>query len=226
MSSATASKRQKTNKIVHVSDFHMTDCTLHTLVKSNKCNLVPLTFASDRKSPVLVQLSGGGRIPGSFGIDDKEMDGRRKVNLSFQIDDETEHEHLTRLRTEFIGMVGPVWDSWFPGQTTPSAEVLESFCTKLVGDRKKKSGGGEGTWAGLGKAAIEPADCETNRCKIVHAETGDKIAFADVPGMTWSKIVLEFKYVYVQATRKYGITKKLRYMSCTPDEDDCDIEPL
>ena len=223
---APATKRQKTNKIVHVSDFHMTDYMFHSLIKNSKCNLVPLSFVSDQKITVLVQLSGGGRIPASFGIEDKEMDGRRKVNLSFQVDDLTEHEHLARLRTELIDMVGPVWNTWFPGQTTPSNEVMESFCGKLVGDRKKKTGGSEGTWAGLGKATIEPPDCDTNRCKIVYSETGDKLAFADVPGMTWSKIVLEFRHVYVQATRKYGITKNLRYMSCAPDEDHCDIEPL
>lgn len=228
MSTEPATKKQKVDtkkRIMLLQDFHMSDCALQSFVKSTKCNLVPLLYALDNKSPVLIQINGGGVIPLSFGIDDKEMDGRRKVQLAFQINSACDHEHLDRLRNELGVLAVQNWGTWFPDNPTPSAEVLLSFCGNFVSPRKKKKNS-EDTWSGVAKAAIEPDDCVSGKCKIVDCITGALVPFDQLPGRTWNKIIIELRYVFIQATKSYGISKKLRYLSCTPVDDDFDLEPL
>ena len=198
---------------------------LHPLIKSSKCNLAPLVMKEEPQGPVLVQLNGGGVIPLSFGIDDKEQDGRRKVQLAMQIDCLSDHEHLERLRLELGEMVAAQWKTWFPDAVAPSNEVLLNFCNNFVSPRKKKKTG-EGNWSGVSKATIDPEDCTSGRCKIVDKDSGEIVPFEMLPGMTWHKVVFEFRYVFVQATKSYGITKKLRYMLCSGKEDEGEIEPL
>ena len=222
----TESSHKSQMRIVHLADFHMQDTKFHPLVKSSKCNLVPLSFDADtRTSPVLVQLSSGGAIPLSFGIEDKDVEGRRKVQLAFQVDSLEDHGHLERLRNELGSMVVTHWTAWFPDTKKPSEEVILNFCNNLVLDRKKKKNS-EDTWSGVSKAAIDPADCASGRCKIVEQATGEDVPFEELPGMQWNKIILELRYVYIQATKSYGITKKLRYLSCTRSEGEGDIVPL
>ena len=50
----------------------------------------------------------------------------------------------------------------------------------------------------MAKAGIEPDECISGRCKIVDNETGER-------------------YVFIQATKSYGVTKKLRYLSCSSE---------
>ena len=228
MSAEPATKKQKvsTCPITLGCDFHMDECHLLPLVKSSKCNLVPLVLKKDKQSAVLVQLNGGGVIPPSFGIEDKEQDGRRKVQIALQIDSMEDHAALDRLRLELGEIVAGQWKTWFPDVAAPSREVLLNFCNNFVSPRKKKKTG-EGTWAGVSKAGIDPDDCTSGRCKIVDHETGDIVPFHLLPGMTWHKVVFELRYVFVQATKSYGVTKKLRYLSCSSkDEDEGEIVPL
>jgi hypothetical protein len=229
MSAEPATKKQKVappkKRVVMVNDLHMCDTHLQPLVKSSKCLLVPLVYASDKKSPVLVQLSGGGSIPLSFGIDDTDIEGRRKVRVAFQVDDKSDHEHLDRLRTELSDIVVTTWPTWYPDTKPPSKEVLQTLCNTFVSARKKKTNS-EDTWAGVSKAVIEPDECLNGRCKIVDKETGATVPFDCLPGMKWHKIILEFRYIYIQATKSYGITRKLRYMSCSAVDDDGDLEPI
>ena len=226
--SEPAAKRQKVvpkKRLLMISDVHMSDTHLQPLVKSSKCLLVPLVYTVDKKSPVLIQLSGGGLIPLSFGIDDTEVEGRRKVRMAFQIEDKSDHAHLDRLRKELSDVVVEMWPSWYPDTKAPSAEVLHTLCNTLVSARKKKTNS-EDTWSGVSKAVIDPDDCLSGKCKIVDRETGDKVPFDILPGMTWHKIILEFRYIYIQATKSYGITKKLRYLSCSAADEEAEMEPL
>ena len=226
MSSEPLNKKQKvTPKLVKLlENFHIEDCDFQPFVSSSKCNLVPLVY-SETKGPVLVQLNGGGKIPVSFGIDDKEIDGKRKVQVAFQIDSLLDHENLDRLRTELGESAVKNWSVWFPDNPVPSREILMNFCGNFVSPRKKKKTGDSGMWSGVAKASIDPDECTNNKCKIVD-DSGNYVTFSDLPGMTWNKIILEFRWIYIQATKSYGITKRLKYMLCTPIEDEGEIEPL
>jgi len=228
MTTTPPAKKQKTTKkarITLVDDFHMSDCQFEAFIKSAKCNLVPLLGISDQR-PVLIQLNGGGMIPLSFGIEDKEQDGKRKVQLAVQIDSKSDHAHLERLRTELGVMVAAQWKTWFPDVTPPSNEVLMSFCNTFVSARKKKKTGDD-TWSGVTKAAIDPDECTSGRCKIIDLDTGTTVPFQNLPGMNWHKVIFELRYVFIQATKSYGVTKKLRYILCSsPDDDDAELDPL
>ena len=217
-------KKQKTMTVVLLESFHLTETMFQPLLKTPKCNLVPLSLRADsnKKCPVLVQLSGGGTIPPSFGIEDKEHDGRRKVVVSLQVDSTEDHEHLDRLRTELGRLVVQYWNVWFPDTSPPSGEVLMNCCHNFVSPRKKKKNS-EDTWAGVTKASIDP---EAGKCKIVDRDTQAAVAFADLPGMVWHKAIFEMKWVFIQATKSYGITKKLVYLQCSSSEEEGDIEPL
>ena len=221
-----ATKKQKTshkNRVVLVDDFHLEDTHLKPIVKNTKCNIVPLTTDG---SPVLVQLSGGGIIPLSFGIDEKDLGGRRKVTVALQIDSDTDHEALDRLRTQLIGVAASTWKHWYPeGAAVPSIDMLTTLCHGLVSERKKKQTGDD-CWSGISKAGIEPADCSTGVCKIVHRDTATSIPFEDLPGMSWHKAIFELRYIYIQAKQTFGITKKLRYLSCSENEERGEVVPI
>lgn len=226
MMSQAPAKKRKTVKILALEDFHLGDVHLQPLIKSSKCSLVPLVETQDKKSSVLVQLSGGGKIPVSFGIDDKEIEGRRKVQIAIQIDSDSDHAHLQRLRTELIAVASTHWPSWYPETKVPSDEVLETLCATFVSARKPKKNDSTDCWSGVSKAVLDPEDCKTGRCKIVDRETNESLPFESVPGMLWHKAIFELRYVYIQATRSYGITKKLRYLSCSEADDFGDIVPI
>jgi hypothetical protein len=221
----TKKRKVTQNLITLVDTFHIQSCQLQPLVKSAKCNLVPLVSKKDQR-PVLVQLNGGGVIPRSFGVEVKDVDGgQSKVVLAVQVDSMSDHQHLERLRTELSEEVAIQWKTWFPDVTTPSKEVLMNFCNNFVSPRKKKTSG-EGTWSGVTKASIDLEDIRKGRCKVVDKETGEIIPYDRLPGMNWHKVVFELRYVFIQATKSYGITKKLRYILCSCDEDEAELEPL
>lgn len=220
--------KRPTKKLSLVEDLSMKDVFLQPIVKNTKCNLVPLSFENNKasyKSPVLVQLNGGGLIPLSFGIEEKDNDGRTKVQLAFQVDSLDDHKHLDRLKNELSELVADNWSNWYPDTKVPSREVLLNFCNSFVSERKQKKNS-EDTWAGVSKASIEPEECVNGKCKIVDHDTGDTVPYENLPGMKWHKIILELKYIYIQATKSYGITKKLRYIVCSSEDDDSDIVPL
>jgi hypothetical protein len=223
---APAAKRQKTSsgpkRVLLVDDFHLGDIHLKPIVKNSYCTLVPLTCTSEEKRSVLVQMSGGGFIPVAFGIDDRENDGRRKVNLSLQVDSESDHEQLQRLGAELKNTVNAKWQSWYPEHEGTSSSGV---CHPLVSERKQKNNS-QDCWPGISKAAILPNDCASGACKIVNRDTGAVVPFSDLPGMSWHKAVFELRYIYIQTTQAYGIAKKLRYLSCTEGEERCEVVPI
>jgi hypothetical protein len=221
----SATKKQKTaqhKRVQLIDDFHLKDVHTQSIIKNTTCHIVPLVYGFDKKSAVLVQLSGGGVIPLSFGIDDKDMGGRRKVMLALQIDSDSDHDHLVRLRTELIDLCSTHWSTWYPEQTVPA---LETLCGTLVSIRKKKQNS-EDHWPGVAKASIEPRDCTTGACKIVDRDSGKSVPFCNLPGMVWHKAIFEFRYIYIQATQSFGFTKKLRYLSCSEGEEYCEAVPI
>ena len=162
----------------------------------------------------------------SFGIDVKDQDnGRAKIQLSLQVSCKQDHQNMERLRLELAGMVAKEWKTWFPDNPVPSNEVLLSFCNTFVSARKKKKNS-EDTWPGITKASIDADDCTHGRCKIVDKETGTLIPYSQLPGRVWHKAVFELKYVFIQATKAYGVTKKLRYILTSPKDEVEDFEPL
>jgi hypothetical protein len=162
----------------------------------------------------------------SFGVDEKKDLDKLKVNVAFQIDSEEDHQDLLRIQDELVKEVTAGWSTWYPNAPVPSAEVLKNNCYGLVSQRKPKTTG-DGEWSGVSKATLEPAECISGKCKIVDAETNQVVPYVDLPGMKWHKIIVELKYIYIQSTKSYGITKKLRYLSCSGgNEDGGEIVPL
>jgi len=217
-------RKKPTTSLVLLKDFHLTDDLFQSIVKMPKCNLVPLSHSGDSTArvPVLVQIGGGGIIPKSFGIEDKDQDGKRKVQISLQVDCLDDHRQFVRMRKELGEVVVNRWKDWFPDSIPPSADVLLSCCAKIVTDRKKKKNS-EDTWSGTTKASIEVGDL---KCKILDRDTLEIVPFESLPGMRWHKAIFELKWVFIQATKSYGITKKLRYLLCSVGEVATEVEPI
>jgi hypothetical protein len=218
-----ASKRQKKSaKIHHVRDFSMRDSAVYgALTKSAKCSIVPLSMADTR--PILVQLGGGGTIPSAFGVDRKE--GEEKATVTFEIGSDEDHEHLERLTTEFRDTVCKEWGTWFPDVKVPAAVLLADLCNSLVGERKKKRTGDE-FYPGMCKASLQNKELNDGTCVLVNAETKEKMSLEELPGKRWKKIILEFKFIYILSSKSYGLTRRLRYLSCEEADDQLQVVPL
>jgi hypothetical protein len=191
--------------------------------KNKMVVLVPIQM-TDRK-PILIQLSGGGRISPSFGVEEhKERPGR--WNVTANVDCLEEHAALENMQESFTAMCCKRWTKWFPDQKLPSTELLCSMCNNFVTPRKKKKDS-DGCWAGTFKAAVDTVDMELGRCKIKENNTGEVIKDLErVRGMTWTRIIFEVKFIYIQSTKSYGISKKLRFLEVCPQEADDLIVPL
>jgi hypothetical protein len=218
-----APKRQKkVAKIHHVRDFSMHDSAIYgNLTKSAKCSIVPLSMADNR--PILVQLSGGGTIPSAFGVDRKE--GEEKATVTFDIEADEDHKHLERLTTEFRDTVCKQWGTWFPDTKVPASALLADLCTPLVGERKKKRTG-DGVYPGMAKASLQNKELNDGTCVLVNADTKEKMALDQLPGKRWKQIIVEFKFIYILSSKSYGLTRRLRYLSCEDADDELEIVPL
>jgi hypothetical protein len=217
-----AKRQKKSAKIHHIRDFSMLDSAVYgTLTKSAKCNIVPLTMEDTR--PILVQLGGGGAIPSAFGVDRKE--GEEKATVTFEIGSDEDHEHLERLTTEFRDTVCKQWGTWFPDTKVPASALLADLCNPLVGERKKKRTG-DGVYPGMSKASLQNKELIDGTCVLVNADTKQKISLEELPGKRWKQIILEFKFIYILSSKSYGLTRRLRYLSCEDADDQFDIVPL
>ena len=217
-------KRQKktTAKIFHVRDFSMLDSAVYgTLTKSAKCNIVPLSMEDTR--PILVQLGGGGAIPSAFGVDRKE--GEEKATVTFEIGSDEDHEHLGRLTAEFRDTVCKQWGTWFPDTKVPASALLADLCNPLVGERKKKRTG-DGVYPGMSKASLNNKELNDGTCVLLNADTKEKMSLEELPGMRWKQIIVEFKFIYILSSKSYGLTRRLRYLSCEESDDKLEIVPL
>ena len=198
-----------------------TDVHNKPITKSmGQCHLVPLVRAADEHSAVLVQLSGGGTIPASFGIEDKIWPGgRRSVTLALKIESEAEHAALDRLRGDVVEVAERAWGEWYPDTAVPASDRLATMCRGLVTARKPKQDG-LGEWPGVAKCSIVPLDCDeaTGNCKIVDRDTEAIVPFEQLPGMSWHKAIFELRYIYIQNTQSYGLSKKLRFLLCSEGE--------
>ena len=76
------------------------------------------------------------------------------------------------------------------------------------------------------KVVIEPNDLSSGACAIIDQVCGDAVPYESLPGRTWTHITMELRYVYIMATKSYGITKKLRRLVCTPGDEYADIAPI
>lgn len=223
-------KKKKNATITPVSVFDVRTVALKPVIKSSKCNIVPIRTVDDET--ILVQLSGGGRIPKSFGVDvEKSMDdGRTKVNLNFNIDDTSDFMNLQRIWEDLSTVSSKNWKSWHPDASkVPSRAILQEFCYPLAKEGKKKRNSDERYPAclkvGLDVDTMDVSKCP--KCTIVNSNTSDAVSYTDLGGMIWTKIIIEFRHIFILANKSHGITKKIRYIECCDDEGlEGDIVPI
>jgi hypothetical protein len=223
----SSNKRQKTTKrkICMMQDFHVSDMKFLPIVKSSKCNIVPMCHDDETKSPILVQVSGGGSVP-PFGVNHKE-DDVNKVDITLQISCNDDFDHMTRVRTGLITTMETNWPLWH-GTTSkkPSTEVIENFCNHFAQPKKPKKNSSTEFWDGLSKASLNIKDITSGRCRIIDDGSGEKVDLVDLAGRQWHKAIFELKHIYILGTKSFGISKRLRYLSTSSEEDFLDFEPL
>jgi hypothetical protein len=214
--------KKKSADICHIRDFSLlTSGVFGDLTKSAKCNIVPLCLENTR--PIFVQLEGGGSIPVAFGVDRKE--GEEKTTVTFEIGSDEDHKELERLTSELRDLVCNKWGGWFPDTKAPAPALLADLCNPMVGERKKKRTG-DGMYPGMTKASFDMRDLQDGKCKIINADTKERICLEDLPGMKWKVVIVEFKFVYILSSKSYGMTRRLRYISCEERDDELEIMPL
>lgn len=220
--------RKKSHTVVMVGDASLKDLYPQPMIRTGTINLVPLSREEGKPgylAPFLVQMNGGGTIPKAFGVEEKENDGKKKVQLTFSVGAESDHKDLDRLRDELVELVKEQWPSWNPDTKVPSAEVLGNGCNPLVTARKKKKNG-EDYWPGNLKATISPEDCVSGKCRIIDSDTKESVPYRDLGGMHWKKAIFELRHIYIQSTKSIGLTKRLVFAEVTPGVCDLPIVPL
>ena len=190
-------------------------------IKSKMLNLVPLTTVENK--PVLIQLSGGGKIPKMFGVEENKE--HNKVSITFNVDNANDHNHLEVLRNNLASLCVDQWATWFPDSRKPSDDVLLSMCNNLVSEKKKKRDS-DGYWSGTLKTAVDNIDLTNGKCVIVDRDSKDVLPVEQLPGMNWHRAIVELRHVYIQASKAYGITRKLRFLECSENAMAEDIVPL
>ena len=225
---AEAKERKKSHTVVMVGDASLKNLFPQPMIRTGTINLVPLSREEGKPgylAPFLVQMNGGGTVPKSFGVEEKENDGKKKVQLTFSIGAESDHKDLERLRGELVELVKDQWPTWNPDTKVPSADVLNNGCNPLVTARKKKKNG-EDYWPGNLKATISPEDCASGKCRIIDSDTKESVPYRDLGGMYWKKAIFEFRHVYMQSTKSIGLTKRLVFAEVTPGVCDLPVVPL
>lgn len=220
-------KKQKISKktVQMLSDFDILTVKFLPIVKSSKCNLIPIRQPSN-DSTILVQISGGGKVP-PFGVKEKE-DNTNKVDITLQIASENDYAVMTKVREHLVTLMDKNWTSWHTTTKKPSIEVIETLCNHFVHPKKPKKNNPNDFWDGLSNTSFNRTDLSSGKCRIVDIDTGDTmVGIDDLPGRTWHKAVFELKHVYILGTKSFGITKSLRYLSTSKqDDDDNMIVPL
>ena len=209
---ATPIKKRKIQRITLLQDIRIKDCFFKPIQKRPKCNIMPIVHASDGKSAVLVQLSGGGAVP-PFGVEREDSD-KSCVLLTLQLDDAEEEKHLVRLWTELCDEAVAHWESWFPGNALAETAIRQN-CTPFTKEGKKKRESEE-RWSATCKVKFNEKDVDGGKCAIRDAATMEPVAIDDLRKMRWEKAIIELEWVYFQATRRFGMRRKLRSLICSP----------
>lgn len=216
-------KRRKTespNKVRMITEFSMKDVTFNDIVSTKgKCNIIPMSI---KNAPILLQLSGGGIVPKTFGVEEIEDDQSmpKKVTVTLQVSSSNEYDQMVRIRDELLSSMADNWTNWQKGTKKPSNEVIENFCNHIVQPKKLKKNSTDQYWDGLVKSKID------SKCRFVDVDTNEPISYTDLPGRKWHKAIFEFKQIYILGTKMFGITKVLKYLSTSKHEDDYEVEPL
>ena len=214
-----AKKRKITNQVCMVTDFMMSSVKFGDLISTKgKCDIIPITTGSG-SGTVLVQLSGGGMIPKTFGVEEMD-DDPSKVSINLQVSSENEYNQMVRIRSELIDSMSENWSKWHNGSKNPSKEVIDNFCNHVVQPKKLKKNSTDQYWDGLVKSKLG------TKCRIIDMETNEPVQLTDLPGRKWHKAVFEFKQVYILGTKSFGITKVLKYLLTSGTNSDDDFEPL
>lgn len=204
------------------------------LAKLKMCSIVPIHNVDEK--PVYIQLCGGGDIPQAFGIEESS-DNANKMTLTYSIGNVEEHRAFDTVAEDLSDIAITLWDTWSSSTKKMSSDTIKDYMNPLVSERKPKNQGTD-TWPGVSKASFELADIIAGgKCRIVDKDTG-ALKFAnqsleelrdsiqDLRGMTWHRIVVELKHVYIQGTKKYGITRKLRFAEVSENDRYEELVPL
>ena len=193
-----------------------------SLSKNKMVSFIPVSTTDGK--PVLIQISGGGTVPKMFGVEEAKEQSN-KLNITFNIANNDDHANLQSIRDEFATLCAKQWDIWFPSGKKPADDTLKSMCNNLVSEKKKKTNM-DGYWPGNMKTSINVTDITTAQCRIVDKDTSENIPLEELPGMKWTRAIVELRHVYIQSSKTYGITKRLRYLECFDDNIVEEIVPI
>ena len=87
-----AKRRKLNSKIIMVDSFNLTDVKFQPVIKRDKISIVPM------EEKVLIQLSGGGMVPRTFGVEEKG----EKIDVKMQISSQDDENFLNRIRDELL----------------------------------------------------------------------------------------------------------------------------
>jgi hypothetical protein len=217
----------KTKKRAHIyrisePDIVKNNIKTGALIKSKMVNLVPLTTKDDK--PFLIQLSGGGKIPKMFGVEENK-EKQNKFSITFNVDNDDDHNNLEILRDSLAQLCVNEWSAWFPDSKKPVDEVLLNMCNNLVSTKKKKKDS-DGYWSGTMKTAVDGIDLTNGNCVIIDKDSKNVLPIEELPGMNWHRAIVELRHVYIQATKSYGITRKIRFLECSENNMAESVIPL
>ena len=179
-------------------DIQINEACLGTIV-TDKVKLVKLRHPES--GPLCVQLSGGGYIPQTFGIDDTVPD---KVYMSLSIGDPAEDAQLRAINDQVVALATRQGHEW---STVVPADKWAEINHSLISDKKLKPDSTE-SYDALVKGLVTP------ELLMVNGSTG--VDLAGLRGVRWTKVVIEFRFVYIQGKKAFGLAKRIRVLETAP----------
>lgn len=179
----------------NVDDFSLHEnahCSGHIWTGKNYCaRYLPIQSSPLDRSKVLLQFSGGGRVPLS-GINTNGD----TICLLCTIDSHNETQGLDKFNRAAVEMAIANKSWWWPGGIDNN-QIKENFAPFF-----RKSGQDEmGKW---------PASMTMNVqfCDITDT-TGQDLSYTHLPGRHWDRIVVQVTGFYFAGKRTWGVHKQL-----------------
>lgn len=225
---STATKKSSSAGVTKLTSFNPVHDCLISPMAGTKVRVAKLSNKDGK--PLLLQIGSGktvlGQVHHSFGVKVNELSKNNELTVTFTIDDQDTLTRINKLQDHLADAGVSNRSTWFPSSSKSDAELRNSF-VKFMPQPKTKP---DGTFYPVTmRSTIDPRQMEEvggrRGCKV--RRDGEYVDSAfELIGCPWQRIVIEFKSIYVQGSKSYGLAQRVRVLDVLAPADEQDVDAL